>query len=65
MDYSLAFRLQFLSMEKHLTVLLLLLFRKHTGTQKPISLDFITVMSFYHLFKGNNNKDGFYSKVLD
>ena len=40
-------------------------FRKHTGTQKAFSLDFITVMSFYHLYKGNNNKDGFYCKVVD
>ena len=30
--------------------------RKHTGTQKTISLDFITVMAFYHLCKRNNNK---------
>ena len=30
-----------------------------------ISLDFITVISFYRLYKGYNNKDGFYCKALD
>ena len=39
--------------------------RKHTSMQKTISLDFITGMSFCRLYKGNNNKDGFYCKVLD
>ena len=40
-------------------------FRKHTGTQKTISFDFITVLTFYRLCKGKNNNDGFFCKVLD
>ena len=38
--------------------------KKNTGTRKTISLDFTTVMSFDLLCKRNDNKDGFYCKVL-
>ena len=40
-------------------------FRKNTGTQLTISLDFTTVMSFYLLRKHNKNKDGFYLGLTD
>ena len=43
-------------------VVVFFFFIKHTGTQKTVSLDFTTVMSFYLLCKRNNNKDGFYCK---